>query len=278
MKRAYDGIVMSIGIVIYLSNTILLNAVEHPELNAEFLKAVGRTDLPVAESLLGQGADVNGCVGFLGWTALIESARNGDELMAKFLIEHGADVNLSNNYGTTAFTEAVKVAEKGHADLCALLLRHGATPSPEKIVEIKTLFAEKHVMSPLSLALVFGDSKEVYQVLQSALSTSKSDAYYSVPSSIVNERDSFDMTALDWAVARGAEDSIGLLLEHGAEWTVRDARGNLVRNLDKSLLQAASQGKDEMVDFLLKHHARVNYRDNDGMTLLRQRLKIAIKL
>src|SRR5690606_20844862 len=60
------------------------------------------------------------------WTPLMYAARDGAFEAAKVLVEHHADLNLTDPDGTTALVLAVI---NYHYDLAAMLLRHGADPN-----------------------------------------------------------------------------------------------------------------------------------------------------
>ncbi len=126
-------------------------------LNSDFLSAVSNGDFSQARILVSQGASIN-ATNSSGDTALMEIASGGHTDMpqlwrntnfieptfrfpkfrplsvsvapsqegtriARFLIRHGADVNLQNKYGHTALMLAAKY---GQVDLVRILLKHGA--------------------------------------------------------------------------------------------------------------------------------------------------------
>ena len=76
-----------------------------------------------AKDLISKGADVNYKSEPKGDFPLLICARKGYDEMAALLINSGADVNLANNYGTTALMAA---ARHDNAKLCIVLIRLGA--------------------------------------------------------------------------------------------------------------------------------------------------------
>jgi ankyrin repeat protein len=74
--------------------------------------------LPVAEKLLAAGASFEA-----GWPPLVYAAFNGHAEVVRFLLEHGAPVNLPSDSGLTALMAA---ARGGHEDVVRLLVDKGA--------------------------------------------------------------------------------------------------------------------------------------------------------
>lgn len=71
------------------------------------MRAAARNDLQAVESLLAQGANVNGSSGD-GYTALIYAAYYGNSETVEYLLDHGADANARDKNGLTALIEAAK--------------------------------------------------------------------------------------------------------------------------------------------------------------------------
>jgi len=74
--------------------------------------------------LLERGANVNE-VDERNWSALHFAAQNYDPLAAKILIEAGADLNSSDNYGNTIISTAV-LNSAGRGEVITLLINYGA--------------------------------------------------------------------------------------------------------------------------------------------------------
>lgn len=80
-------------------------------------------DLEEMNRLLDEGSQINAKVGDYETTVLMEASVQRNVEVMKFLIEKGADVNLSDKDGWTAIMGAVV---QGHLESVKLLLSHGA--------------------------------------------------------------------------------------------------------------------------------------------------------
>jgi ankyrin repeat protein len=94
------------------------------ELFADAQKLIKHGDIVGIRHLLERGLGPNFSNKF-GWTILMLAASEGNTTLGEFLISKGADVNLANNHGQTAFTFALL---GGHAGFLKLLLNHGGAP------------------------------------------------------------------------------------------------------------------------------------------------------
>jgi ankyrin repeat protein len=83
---------------------------------------MGNAELDVVLHLINNGADVNASNNF-GSTALILASSRGHTDIVRLLIDHGADVNASNKYGDTALMWA---SSSRLFDIVRLLLDAGA--------------------------------------------------------------------------------------------------------------------------------------------------------
>ncbi len=84
--------------------------------------AAVRGNIPVAETLLEHGADIN--AGENKNTALHGAVFFGQTPMARWLIERGANVNARDSQGKTPLAIAHKL---GNAEIAILLRQHGGT-------------------------------------------------------------------------------------------------------------------------------------------------------
>lgn len=87
--------------------------------------AIRTGDLDVLEARLEEGFDPNGLHPQHGFTPLTWAALVGREDVARWLLEHGANVNARNRDGRTALHAA---AFLGRTNLAELLLAHGIDP------------------------------------------------------------------------------------------------------------------------------------------------------
>ena len=79
----------------------------------------------IVKVLLERKANINFQNGEYGMSALMYASESGDEEIAKFLIERGADVNLKDNWD---FTALMRASKGGYDKIVRLLLKHGADP------------------------------------------------------------------------------------------------------------------------------------------------------
>jgi len=80
----------------------------------------------VLDLLLKNGANINAALTGTdtpGWTALLFASINGDYNLAKYLIQHGANVNHTSDQGATALSLA---KQEKYDSIVQLLKKHGA--------------------------------------------------------------------------------------------------------------------------------------------------------
>jgi len=94
-------------------------------LNKEFLRAVLMEEFEEAKNYLRQGADIN-AKNYFGSTALFLAVKQRNLDFTKFLLEHSADINHQNHVGESALMYAT--SSPGKADVIHLLLKNGADP------------------------------------------------------------------------------------------------------------------------------------------------------
>ncbi len=140
--------------------------------------------LPVVELLVGKGAnDPN--------AALFLAAEQGQNDVARFLLEHGADPNAHYKDPATALHTTARL---GNVELARLLLEHGARVNP----------VEQNHSTPLDYA-VGGTSKEMVELLfvHGATVQQKPHGYWTI--------------FHEWALGAGDTNIAELLLSHGAD-------------------------------------------------------------
>ena len=150
-----------------------------------------------------------------GATALLRAARAGDVEFARLLLEHGALVDLPSKEGVTPLMAAAGVefgqrvtrgrnrTEEGILATIALLLEHGADVNAQMVSEPGRRF--------------------VVNGSQLAQGTSYRARGQQVPSPQAVPHHS----ALHGAAQHGYNSVVELLVEHGADLTIRDATGAL---------------------------------------------------
>lgn len=166
----------------------------------------------------------------LGWTLLTYACMSGHEDVVRYLLEAGADPNLTGD-GWVPLHEA---ANRGFEAIVKLLVSFGADTD-----------VRNDGMSPLHVACVRGYA-EVAQVLVEM-------------GADVNAQDEIGLTGLHHAAARGYCDIVRHLVESGADISVEDDVGWIPLDF------AIDWGKGEIVKVLLDAGSDPNSVDRDGM-------------
>ena len=195
------------------------------------MKAAEFGCLDVASILLEHGADVNLTKPS---PALVIAARKEKEVMARFLLDHGANPDLSGEYGGTALVEAASIPNDPIVEL--LLGRKASIDAPDRkgFTAVMGAAAEAH-LATVNLLLSKGANPNL---------------------SNANGETALMLTTKNTAIVRA-------LLEHGADPKATDHKG---RN---ALMRAAnSEASPDAIELLLSRGAPVNARDQLGMTAL----------
>ncbi|RAQ49483.1 ankyrin [Aspergillus flavus] len=132
-------------------------------------------------------------------TLLSDAAKMGWQIVVKWLIENGAELESKNIYGRTPLSLA---ARSGYEAVCKLLLEGGAELESKDIYE----------QTPLSYAAGNG-----YEAVSKLLLKNGAE---------VNSQDSIGSTPLTQAAGNGYEAVSKLLLENGAEVNSQDSTGS----------------------------------------------------
>ena len=198
-------------------------------------KAAQRGQLEVAKFLLEHGANVNAMVA--GFPTLYWAAAGGHRAVVELLLANKADVNATGVDGVAALHPA---AERGFLSVCKVLLDHGADPNIISNREGTPL----HIVS-------LKDRVEIAKLLFER----KAD-----PKAVWNGRN-----ALHLAASRGAYRVAELLVTNGVSPNIRDTQ-------DRTALHhacgATDKGDLNIVRLLIAHHADLDPVDTDGFTPL----------
>jgi ankyrin repeat protein len=181
---------------------------EENEHDFELLKAVREGDDKKIREVLGQNSNVfdakigDGTTGTESgvrrWTALHLAARGGHEILAKILLERGADIDEESSTGETALFMAVKA---GHGAVAKLLLKSGASVQ-EKSSQGRTALHEA--------------ARKGHEALAKMLLENGAD---------IHEKIRDGETALFIAVRAGHIAVVKLLLENGANLYAKSSHG-----------------------------------------------------
>ena len=178
-----------------------------------------------------RGEDVNYGCGVRG-TPLHAASRHGHLNAVSLLLDHGADLNMTDNHGWTALCAAYGGR---HLEVMRLLLDRGAAADVQfDVVGFITHKASYH-----------GDVDALRLLLQHGADV---DA-----TSLENR------TPLLWVALIGHVNVAQVLLEHGADI-------NALCEFGTPLGRASARGHLELARFLLEHGADVHIRDSRGRT------------
>jgi ankyrin repeat protein len=215
----------------------------------------------VASLLLQAGVDINEPSKWNHFrsTALGNAVYRGNFNLAKFLIEKGADVNLTNEL-RGARTPLRAALESRNVRLIELLLDNGAEVDAPNYawglcLDIG-LYSGNHWATPLQVAAAHGDVELARPLLLSG-------ADVNAPS--------FEMSALHWGVKSGSTEMIRLLLAHRAN---PNAPAN--NQYKSTAIQiAAERGDKDTIQILLAAGATIS--SSADLCLLRAQLCQAIR-
>ena len=214
-----------------------LNALVGPRKKTALSVAICRREYSMAMLLLDHGADVN-ISDAHGRTCLHEAVEKTQVDLVQVLIDKGAKVNARDNHGCTALLVA---ADYGHIEIVNILMDHGADST----------IGTKSGKSCLLVAAKSGYSKVVEVLLRRG-----ADA---IPMNVLGN-DSWGRNSLHVSCAIGNEELVTLLLEHGCDVNTADYLGRTP--LIFSLRTPA------LISKLFLAGANINQVDCEGKTAL----------
>lgn len=248
------------------------------------MKAAEKGHDEIVLELIKLGVDVNQSKPDT-FSAFLIACFMGNEDVVKTLAKHGADVNVryevgSSNGASGGLTALVIAAQKGHEELCSLLLKLGSNIDA----------VSDAGYTPLMASLVNGASEAVATLLLKAGANPDPDAESKIAISVsttplilastngmtaivralikrnvvLDKVDGDGWTALKRAASEGHEEIVGLLLKAGASPNIADQEGWT------ALMNAAGKRQVEICKALLKAGAEVNAVSSQGTTALRQ--------
>jgi len=221
--------------VIYLLEEAKLGVNDVDDFNRTALQAAALNGQTlIAKLLLERGADVTVATQD-GWTPLNSASDSGYIGVVKLLLEKGADVTVETNKGWTPLNSA---SSNGHVDVVKLLLEYDADVT----------VATQDGSTPLDSASFNGHVDVVKLLLEKGADVTVTTQDGSTP--------------LDSASSNGHVDVVKLLLEYGADVTVATQDGST------PLDSASSNGHVNVVKLLLEYGADVTVTTQDGSTPL----------
>ncbi len=160
--------------------------------------------LRVKQSLLREGGDPNQC--FAETSILVWAIAMDDQQMVRWLLDAGAHPDRPRSPGST-LTPLMLTFSGRNYDIALLLLSRGADPRVINKTDGQTLLHEL-AFGPRAIA----DRPEELEIAQIARKAGIS----------VNARNAIGMTPLYLAVGMADHQLISWLLQHGADWTLKD--------------------------------------------------------
>ncbi|MEL6105375.1 MAG: ankyrin repeat domain-containing protein [Planctomycetota bacterium] len=184
--------------------------------------AASRGQSAVAQLLIDHGADIEGPTGDGGWTPLVFAAYRGHADVAKVLIENGAGVTW--DHGNPIHYSG----QRRHKEICRMLVEHGAIDG-----------------------LIDSDDPEILALFRGAYgydSDSVNEILIRRPD-LVNAEDIHGRTPLHEACTQGDTHTVRVLIQHGADLTVRDSN-------DQTPADRALAHNQKAVARILDKHAK----------------------
>jgi ankyrin repeat protein len=233
--------------------------------------AARQGDLESAKVLLAAGADINQTTAY-GWTALLTATQNRFYGLASYLIDHGAEVNLANKGGWTALYIATdnrnieggdyptRTPDMDHLAYITKLLDKGANVNARAIdsTETRTVFTNQWLnedgATPFLRAAQSGDIKLMRLLLAHGadplIATKKGTTALGVASGI----GWVEGITYEWGEKENVE-AVKLCLELGIDPNAVDTDGRA------AIHGAAHKGRNEIIQLLADHGARLDVRD-----------------
>ncbi len=239
--------------------------------------------LDCAKLLVEAHADVNQTTHY-GWTALLTAVQNRHYQLAAYLLEHGANPNIANNGGWTPLYIAVdnrnieggdypvRQPDMDHLDFIKLLLAHGANvnaricgvdSTKEKCkgdsTETRTIFTMQWLYedgaTPFLRAAQSGDVALMKLLLEHGanpkIATANGDTALMVAAGI----GWVEGVTYEWSEADNVE-AVKMCLDLGLDPNAVDGDGRT------ALHGAAHKGRNDVVQLLVEHGAKLDAQDN----------------
>lgn len=177
------------------------------DMTTRFLFAASRSDMPMLRLMLHQGLDPNS-YDYDRRNALMVAAMNGNLEVLSLLLENLCNPNLADVHGTSALYEAVK---GGHDACMDLLFENGA----------KLCMSEEVSATKLCQCVFDGDIKQLTRLCKVGID--------------INAGDYDRRTPLHIAASEGNLTALKVLVEAGADLTVKDRWNNTIHDEAKRI-------------------------------------------
>ena len=245
-----------------------------------FLFAAQRGDVETARVLLAAGADVNESTPQYG-NALVVAAASGQEELALFLLERGADPNVADGNGITALHYAVRkglmpLAAYGYdpysrpappnmPELVKALLARGANPNARinrslLVLPTRTAIIRMEGATPFLLAAVSGDVALMRILAENGADPLLKGSEDTPPLMVAAAAGPIRENLRSEEQRRNALEAVKLAVELGADVNAVD------QGARTAMHEAAYTGADAIIQFLADQGARVDVKDERGVT------------
>ncbi|HEX4133793.1 MAG TPA: ankyrin repeat domain-containing protein [Bryobacteraceae bacterium] len=268
--------------VLLLATIAAVAMAQQPEKTADqFYSAIRENNLTQLKVLLAQEGSAN-VAGDRGITPLMYAAEIGSAEAMRMLIDHGADVNAQNAFGSTSLMWSVQDPVKTR-----LLLDHGAqvntvarsgrtalivagftNPSAEVVKLLLSKGAKVDIMdtrhvTPLNAATFGNDTATVRLLLEAGADISTPDTFIGL-TPLMNAAGNRNVDAVKLLLAKGA----GVNAVSKTEGLPKIQTGTVEFGGWTPLLMASAFGPPEAVNLLLNAGARIDAQDYRGFTPL----------
>jgi ankyrin repeat protein len=229
-------------------------------------------DIESAKLLAAAGAELNQTTEY-GWTPLLTATNNRHYKLAEWLVEHGANVNLANKGGWTPLYLAtdnrnieggdfpVPRPDMDHLEFIKILLDHGADPNlrAKDNTLTRTIFTMQWFFEAGATPFVRAAQSGDVELMKLLLARGADPR---IPTD-------FGDTALTAASGIGWVE--GVTYEHSVKENIEAIRLLLDLGLDPNsankdgrtpLMGAALKGRNEVVQLLVDHGAKLETRDH----------------
>jgi ankyrin repeat protein len=228
-------------------------------------------DLESVKVQLDYGADINQQTEY-GWTALLAATQNRNYVLASYLLDRGADPNIANKGGWTPLYLAtdnrnieggdypVRAGDMDHLDFIRRLLDKGANVNArmKDSTETRTIFTMQWLYEDGATAFLRASQSGDVELMKLLLDHGADPAIATTNNT----------TAL--AVAAGIGWVEGVTYEHSPKHSLEAVTMLLDRGLDPNIVDgdgrtalhgAAHKGRNEVVQLLVDHGAKLDARD-----------------
>jgi len=226
-----------LGILIGLLLTSTLASADQK--TERWQEAIRRSDIATLRQLIGPDVDVN-AKSLYGKTALMLAAADGDVSLMGRLISFGADVSQVNRAGGNALMYA---AQYGHAQAVQHLINNGAKIDHRGAKGWNALMIAvlKGRLPVVDILLAHRANPNLRDVLgwTPLMRATQNDHHMiaqkliDMPETDINARNHAGQTALHIATIVGAQKTAVLLIQKGADVTIRDNEENAPLDIAK---------------------------------------------